>query len=210
MNVKFFLILSVVAICSFADHRFNFINSCSETVWVGALGNPGKMIPFNGGWQLNPSESKSTELPDHWAGRFWGRTNCVDGHCETGDCGGRVQCNGAGGKPPATLAEFTLNGAGDKDFYDISLVDGYNLPMRIAPIRDTYITTNGGSYDCATAGCDSNLNTFCPEPLQVKKNDRVIACKSACEAFNTDQYCCRGAYGTPQTCISKIHQFQSL
>lgn len=28
----------------------------------------------------------------------------------------------------------------------------------------------------------------------------VIACKSACEALNQDQYCCRGAYNTPETC----------
>ena len=34
-----------------------------------------------------------------------------------------------GGEPPVTLAEFTLNGGGDQDYYDISLVDGFNLPM---------------------------------------------------------------------------------
>lgn len=33
-----------------------------------------------------------------------------------------------------------------------------------------------------------------------KSHFRVVACKSACLAFNTDQYCCRGAYGTPDTC----------
>jgi hypothetical protein len=34
---------------------------------------------------------------------------------------------------PATLVEFTLDGAGGLDFFDVSLVDGYNLPMRVAP-----------------------------------------------------------------------------
>lgn len=34
------------------------------------------------------------------------------------------------GVPPATLAEFTLSGDGNTDFYDISIVDGYNLPAR--------------------------------------------------------------------------------
>lgn len=48
-------------------------------------------------------------------------------HCETGDCGNRLQCNGAGGVPPVTLVEITLNGHGGQDFYDISLVDGFNV-----------------------------------------------------------------------------------
>ena len=38
-----------------------------------------------------------------------------------------------GGQPPATLAEFTLNGWGNQDYYDVSLVDGYNLQMSIHP-----------------------------------------------------------------------------
>lgn len=53
------------------------------------------------------------------------------GHCATGDCGGRIECNGAGGVPPATLAEFQFDGHGGLDYYDVSLVDGYNLPMAI-------------------------------------------------------------------------------
>ena len=28
----------------------------------------------------------------------------------------------------------------------------------------------------------------------------VVACNSACEALNQDQYCCRGDYGTPDKC----------
>ena len=44
----------------------------------------------------------------------------------------------------------------------------------------------------------------CPDALQVKNGQgTVIACNSACNAFNTDQYCCRGAYGTPETCKSE-------
>jgi hypothetical protein len=44
-----------------------------------------------------------------------------------------LQCAGSGAKPPATLAKFTLNGADGLDFYDVSLVDGYNLPMLVLP-----------------------------------------------------------------------------
>lgn len=69
----------------------------------------------------------SIHTADNWAGRFWARSWCNvngDNHCETGDCGNKLQCNGAGGQPPATLAEITLKGWGDLDYYDISLVDG--------------------------------------------------------------------------------------
>ncbi|PAV76667.1 hypothetical protein WR25_25562 [Diploscapter pachys] len=86
------------------------------------------------------------------------------------------------------------------DYYDVSLVDGYNIPVFIEPIEGTY-NTNGGEYDCKRAGgCVTDVNSVCPPELQVVKNGRVVACKSACLAFNTDQYCCRGAYGTPETC----------
>ena len=42
-----------------------------------------------------------------------------------------MRCNGAGGVPPVTLAEITLNGAGGLDFYDVSLVDGFNVPVQV-------------------------------------------------------------------------------
>ena len=47
--------------------------------------------------------------------------------CETGDCGFEACATDnilRSGEPPATLAEFTLNGANNQDYYDISLVDG--------------------------------------------------------------------------------------
>lgn len=76
----------------------------------------------------------SLKAPNDWAGRFWGRTGCnaKSRHCLTGDCGNRFQCGGNGGAPPVTLAEITLKGAGGLDYYDISLVDGYNLPVSVS------------------------------------------------------------------------------
>ncbi|GMY24966.1 thaumatin-like protein 1 [Fagus crenata] len=91
------------------------------------------------------------------------------------------------------------------DYYDVSLVDGFNLPVSVA--------TQGGSGDCQTSTCPANMNTVCPAKLQVKGSDgSVIACKSACTAFNEPQYCCTGAFNTPQTCpptnYSKIFEDQ--
>lgn len=81
------------------------------------------------------------------------------GTCDTGDCGGALKCGGSGGNPPATLAEITLHGADGNDFYDISLVDGYNLPLAMTPA--------GGTGKCGAPECSSNLNDMCPEVLQV-------------------------------------------
>jgi hypothetical protein len=93
------------------------------------------------------------------------------------------------------LAEFTLNGAGGFDFFDISLVDGYNLPMMVVP-------QGGTGQNCTTVGCVTDLNDSCPSELQVTSADADgnVACKSACEAFGQPQYCCSGAYGSPNTC----------
>ncbi|KAK7836907.1 thaumatin-like protein, partial [Quercus suber] len=85
--------------------------------------------------------------------------------CATGHCGGSLLCNGLGGTPPATLAEITLGN--EQDFYDVSLVDGYNLAISITTIK-------------------GDLNMMCPVGLQVRSHDnkRVVACESACFAFN--------------------------
>ena len=188
-----------------STRQFTFVNNTSQTIWAGALGNAGQATPGNGGWTMAPGSTYTLTVADTWSGRFWGRTYCSfnssgSGSCETGDCGGVLQCNGAGGVPPATLAEFTLGGANGNDFYDVSFVDGFNVPMTITPVGGAQ-PTPGNPYWCGVAGCGVDLNANCPSVLRdIDSSGRTVACKSACEAFNTDQYCCRGAYGTAATC----------
>lgn len=107
-----------------------------------------------------------------------------------------MECNGAGAAPPATLAEFTLGGSGGKDFYDVSLVDGYNLPMVVAG--------SGGSGMCGTTGCVADLNRRCPAELRVGEGEGE-GCRSACEAFGRAEYCCSGEYGTPDRCRPSVY-----
>ncbi|XP_049815929.1 uncharacterized protein LOC126263008 [Schistocerca nitens] len=198
-------LLLVLALAALGEGRtFVFENQRGETIWVGALGNAGVAPPNGGGWEMAAGSSLTLELDDAWAGRFWGRTGCSfdasgRGTCQTGDCGGVLQCNGAGGVPPVTLAEVTLGGYGGNDYYDISLVDGFNIPVTMTP---TDVSGGGDHYRCNPATCPANVNAQCPAELQQVVNGAVVACKSACLAFNTDQYCCRGAYGTPDTCQS--------
>lgn len=61
---------------------------------------------------------------------------------------------------------------------------------------------DGGQYSCKKTACSKHLNDNCPPELQLKHDNQAIGCKSACLAFNTDQYCCRGAHDRPETCRS--------
>lgn len=65
------------------------------------------------------------------------------------------------------------------------------------------VTPQGGTGgNCTTTGCFVDLNNACPSELKVTEasNGEDVACKSACEAFGDPQYCCSGAYATPDTC----------
>ncbi|KAL7261751.1 hypothetical protein ACSBR1_000209 [Camellia fascicularis] len=193
-----FLVLILLVISKgISGATFTLINRCDYTVWPGILGNTRL---DSTGFELHSGGSRSFQAPAGWSGRFWGRTGCNfdantgQGNCSTGDCGSnQAECNGAGAAPPATLAEFTI-GSGDQDFYDVSLVDGYNLPM--------IVEASGGSGACGSTGCVTDLNRQCPTELQVGDGE---ACKSACEAFGNPEYCCSGAFGTPATCRPSVY-----
>jgi len=99
-----------------------------------------------------------------------------------------------------SLAEWTLGAGGNDDWYDVSLVDGYNLPVRMFPVKGTFTTTTA-AYMCDTVGCTKDLLPNCPPELQVKgTNGDVVQCLSACSKFRADSFCCTGAYSVPQTC----------
>ncbi|XP_022876047.1 thaumatin-like protein 1 [Olea europaea var. sylvestris] len=178
---------------------FTLTNRCDYTVWPGILANAGSSKLDSTGFELPSGGTRTFQALPGWSGRFWGRTHCTfdpntgQGSCATGDCGSnQVECNGAGAAPPATLAEFTIGSgtnSGAQDFYDVSLVDGYNLPMIVQP--------KGGSGACGSTGCITDLNRMCPNELRAGDGH---ACKSACEAFGNPEYCCSGAYGSPTTC----------
>ncbi|XP_063238641.1 uncharacterized protein LOC134540091 [Bacillus rossius redtenbacheri] len=201
MHAACLTVLAVAALAALAGpalaDTFVFRNQHGSTVWIGALGNAGKPAPNGGGFAVGPNQQVTVTTANDWAGRFWARTGCSfsgnTGHCATGDCGNKLACNGAGGVPPVTLAEFTL---GNMDYYDVSLVDGYNVGLTIKPQNKAA----GGTYNCNVAGCLNNLNTNCPAALRQTSGGATVACKSACLAFNTDEYCCRGSHNTPATC----------
>ncbi|XP_010446380.1 PREDICTED: thaumatin-like protein 1b isoform X1 [Camelina sativa] len=202
MILGFFISLSEVESIS-----FKITNRCRNTIWPGLLSGANSAPLPTTGFRLSRGKSKTVAIPSSWSGRLWARTLCSQDRasgsflCLTGDCGsGKVECSGSGAKPPATLAEFTLNGTGGLDFYDVSLVDGYNLPMLILPKK---IVVGG----CGATGCLVDLNDACPRDLKLvargKRNG--VACRSACEAFGDPRYCCSDAYATPDTCQPSVY-----
>ena len=117
-------------------------NQCNEDIWPGLITQGGSGADMTG-FKLSSGSNKTVHVSTDWQGRIWGRTNCsfdatgkpsgsASRACSTGDCGSLL-CEVAGASP-ATLAEFTLDGGQDQTFYDISLVDGYNLPMAIVMV----------------------------------------------------------------------------
>lgn len=181
---------------SVSGAKFTFLNNCDYTVWPGIYGKP---EIGSTGFELTKGSSRTFQAPTGWSGRFWARTGCQfdnsgRGTCSTADCGsGEISCNGATASPPATLAEFTL-GSGSMDFYDVSLVDGYNLPMTVA--------ASGGTGSCNITGCISDINRKCPSELRVEGGG---ACNSACGAFGKPEYCCNGAFSNPSTCKPSVY-----
>ncbi|CAM0944128.1 unnamed protein product [Alopecurus aequalis] len=186
---------------------FHVTNKCPFPVWPAAAPNAGHPVIADGGFFLPPGQSKRVRAPATWTGRFWGRTGCDfaganAASCLTGDCGGRLACNGSIGAPPATLVEVNLHEDQSKgSSYDVSVVDGYNLPVAV------WTKPANRSSKCFVAGCAKNVNAVCPPELQVTsgKSKTVVACRSACLAFDLDAFCCRGAYATAETCRASVY-----
>jgi Thaumatin family len=185
------------------DQRLvTFVNDMTQTIWVAAA--PSATSPLSAtGWVLPAGQSVTITTPNNLNTRFWGRTGCVFnragvGHCQTGDCGGLFQCKGWG-TIPATLAEVNFDAWEGLDFYDVSMVDGSNLPMWINIVK-----SSGGTADkispngCVAAGCTKPVN--CPAALDVKAGGAVVGCISACARLGGDQYCCQGPYSSRAAC----------
>ncbi|KAJ6407851.1 hypothetical protein OIU84_011207 [Salix udensis] len=186
------------------------VNNCNESLWPGVLGGAGHSTPKDGGFLLDSGEEVVLDLPDKWSGRIWGRQGCSfdsngKGSCDTGDCSGLLHCRGFGGTPPATMVEMTLGtSTSPLHFYDVSLVDGFNLPVSMAPV--------GGGIGCGVASCEVDLNICCPSALEVRSNGKIVGCKSACLAMQSAKYCCTGDYANPQTCKPSLfsHLFKAI
>ncbi|KAL7333143.1 hypothetical protein PS15p_202084 [Mucor circinelloides] len=163
------------------------VNQCSNLIHVGQLGD----TVLNSGNPINivSGSSETYQFDGQWSGRFWARENCQANDCQI-----------AGSTYPASLAEFTFNDDSGRDYYDISFVDGYNLPISIEPIQpDMSALQQGGRYWCGAPSCSTVPS--CSAELQLLSADGTyVGCKSACSQFGNSEYCCSGVNDTPETC----------
>lgn len=209
-----FTLLNLLAVAS--ARTFTVTNNCAYTVWPAIFTdlNVGTSVPDQAtGWQADSGTSVSFTVPNGWkAGRIWGRRECdfstVQGptSCVAGGCNGGLECDTSSGTgvPPVTVAEWTLQGDGNQDWYDVSVVDGFNIPLSV--------TNNVG---CSTASCPADLNANCPSELALTDSSgTVVGCKTACFA-NLDgtpsdsANCCTGSHNTAATCPSSGVQYYS-
>ncbi|KAK3434405.1 hypothetical protein EUGRSUZ_D01890 [Eucalyptus grandis] len=112
---------------------------------------------------------------------IWARTNCnFHANGQTGGCNRHLDCQGWG-SPPNTSAEFALNQPNNRAFLDISLVDGFNIPMDFNP-------TTGA---CRGIGCAVDINGRCLAGLKAHGG-----CNNLCTVFKTNGYCCTDGLGS--------------
>ncbi|GAA5935037.1 hypothetical protein JCM10213_000627 [Rhodosporidiobolus nylandii] len=212
----FFLpsLLGVVATAGLvsADRTFTVENNCGYTIWPAIFTSGGTAPSHPTGWEAKAGSSVSFSVADNWNGRLWGRTDCdfssgstLPTTCSTGGCNGGLVCatSGGTGVPPATLAEWNLNDS--QDWYDVSGVDGADLPLSI--------TNNVG---CPEPACTKDINTDCPAVLSVHNDEGdTVGCLSACAA-NLDGNqadsgnCCSGSHDTPATCPKESVQYYDV
>jgi hypothetical protein len=121
-----------------------FVNRCSQTLeYAGSDIDGGTLAP--------------------------GEHDCVDIGSDTESLSAKRYWGWTGENPGAehhSLAEFTFNtDFYDFDWYNISFVDAFNLPMQIVPVDES---------DCDTLTCDSDLLVDCPQAGQSEDSSGAV------------------------------------
>ncbi|KAL9236697.1 hypothetical protein vseg_011333 [Gypsophila vaccaria] len=198
------LIILHIHLFSGEARTLTITNNCNYTVWPSIFsrtnGADSVASQRDSGFALLDGESRVVDVLDNWLGTVWGRTLCstnkLTGNfsCQTGDCAtGNIECVGGTLSNITTLAEFSIGQINNEDFYDVSVVNGYNLPLMVAPIVES------GS-GCEVTGCVFDLEKSCVSELAVLSNapssnsSRIIGCKSLCDV---DENCCKSSDGCP-------------
>ncbi|KAH0887375.1 hypothetical protein HID58_063471 [Brassica napus] len=205
LRIALLLFLASHLSVSVTSRSFTIENKCDFTIWPATYNYQGSVDTT--GFILEKGEKRTINTTSSWKGYLWGRTLCSRDSsagyfsCITGDCdSGNIECSKEA-VPPATLAEFNLVSDGGNDYYDVSVINGYNLPVLVTP-------ENGL---CKSIGCDIDIKKTCPTELwmpDIKSND-PYACRTSCQKNQTRELCCVGHYQEvgipPQECKRTIY-----
>ncbi|CAN7020954.1 unnamed protein product [Brassica oleracea var. botrytis] len=205
LRIALLLFLASHLSVSVTSRSFTIENKCDFTIWPATYNYQGSVD--TPGFILEKGEKRTINTTSSWKGYLWGRTLCSRDSsagyfsCITGDCdSGTIECSKEA-VPPATLAEFNLVSDGGNDYYDVSVINGYNLPVLVTP-------ENGL---CKSIGCDIDIKKTCPTELwmpDIRSND-PYACRTSCQKNQTRELCCVGHYQEvgipPQECKRTIY-----
>ena len=151
--------------------------SCYATKGTCFWNNP---IPANQSFKLINGGENTIKIPEYtsnglgvvWSGAFGGRTGCTAGGCTSALCTGGSEnaegvCSlGVGFQQPATQSEPTFitypTGTppvvAPDDAYDVTLINGANVPMSMYP-TNVPLPTSGNPYTCGAAGYNQSVPT---------------------------------------------------
>ena len=184
------------------NRSITITNSCPADIWPALL-TTNRTGPYVSGFYLPSQNSIQLWVSHDWTGRIWARTNCTfegsTGPCFTGSCGDVMNCS-LSGEPPTTLAEFNLLGKYNLSYWDISLVNGFNLPIGIYP------SPSGPDPICQwSPATPDGIKALCPEELVFyadapKTYTEIAGCLSACDRYGDAKYCCTGSDASPDKC----------
>lgn len=161
-----------------SDSDCVFGASCYSSKGTCFWNNP---TPSNNSFQLTttaPGNTNTIQIPQYqsnglgivWSGAFSGRTGCTTGTCTSALCtaGGEnaegVCSLGVGFQQPATQAEptFITYPTGTTptiypDAYDVTTINGANVPMSMYPTGGSLPTAGNNPYTCGFAGYNQNV-----------------------------------------------------
>lgn len=174
------LVAGVPVIRSTASKPFVVVkNSCPHSIVAGTSTNGNE---YGSSLSISAGGSHTFDYDAPWEGRIWARKSCQGKTCDF-----------SGMWAPTSLAEFHFFEGSQEDFYDISFVDGWNLPLSISPN-----SKSSNPYNVARHCGAPKVASLPSCPAGFETDDG--ACASACSHYRTPEYCCTGSSGTSDTC----------
>ena len=85
-------------------------------------------------------------------------------------CDARNNCETRGGNGQQSLAEFNWDPSTGKSFYDVSLVDGFNVPLRMSPFQ------SGNPADCTQIVCTNINPSNCRGNAVRGQGGKIVSC----------------------------------
>lgn len=214
-----------------SQHTVTFVNQCDYPVWYAFTnGNNGAVYPSSpdptpanartfADYELKgqvpgmPPATKVLAVKEYLNGALYARTGCnpATGVCETANCtviANTATCQlGAQPAPPQTKFELNLAASGYDGIYDLSLLNGFNVPGAIHSLAPVFSgPTPAGNipypFNCGqTAGGliqPKNGLGACPWTFttpDIAANYQWVAGDSAGSPCNDDNQCTDGVCG---------------